>query len=301
LASFWRLVHHLRAWRPDVVQTFFRDATYYGTLAARLARVPTVMCGRRNAGHWRRRLDKLGLKVVNRLTDSWQCNSRAVAEDLKATEGIPAERIEILPNAVDLERFSPPTPDQRLWAREQLGLSSGAPVFVAVANLTPVKDPGTLIEAAWQVRQTLAASQCLVLGDGPLRSNLEGLIERRGLGGTVQLIGNRSDVRPYLAAADIGLLTSRSEGSSNSLLEYMAIGLPAVLSDIPANRELVNGLFFSPGNPNDLAARIIDLWNNSDLRAAMRSEYRARAVEYGMDAFAKRVQSYYSSFAARAA
>jgi glycosyltransferase involved in cell wall biosynthesis/peptidoglycan/xylan/chitin deacetylase (PgdA/CDA1 family) len=300
LVAFWRLVQHLRAWQPDIVQTFFRDATYYGTLAGWLARVPTIVCGRRNAGHWRRGVDRLGLKLANRLADSWQCNSRTVAEDLRATEGIPAERIEILPNAVDLDSFSPPTQEQRLLARKQLGLSSEAPVFVAVANLTSVKDIGTLVEAAGYVRQLLPASQFLVLGEGPLRSDLTGLIDRRGLSSTVRLLGSRSDVRPFLTAADIGLLTSRSEGSSNSVLEYMAMGLPAALSNIPANRDLVDRVFFRPGDPNDLAAKILELWNDPDSRAEMRSEYRRRAMEYGLDAFATRVQSYYSSFSAQA-
>jgi glycosyltransferase involved in cell wall biosynthesis len=105
-------------------------------------------------------------------------------------------------------------------------------------------------------------------------------------------------VRPFLAAADIGLLTSKSEGSSNSVLEYMAMGLPAVLSDIPSNRELVNEVFFVPGDSGDLGDKILRLYGKPDLRARMSREYRQRAVQYGLEAFAPRAQTYYFRLAA---
>lgn len=298
LSVLSRLVRLLRQQRPHIVQTFFRDGTYYGTLASGLARVPVIVHARRNAGHWRNGLDRTGLKLINHLADAWQCNSRSVAEGLKATEGVPADRTEILPNAIDLDRFSPPTQEQRLSARRQLGLSLSAPVFIEVANLTPVKDPGTLVEAATHVHQLLPSAQFLVVGEGSLRSGLTRLIEARRLTGSVQLLGCRSDVRPFLAAADIGLLTSKSEGSSNSVLEYMAMGLPAVLSDIPSNRELVNEVFFVPGDSGDLGDKILRLYGKPDLRARMSREYRQRAVQYGLEAFAPRAQTYYFRLAA---
>jgi glycosyltransferase involved in cell wall biosynthesis len=237
--------------------------------------------------------------VINRLAHAWQCNSRAVWESLKNDEGVPPERIEILPNAIDLDKFSPPTSEERLAARRQLGLSPAAPVFVSVATLFPVKDPQTLIEAAALVRPALSDAQFLLVGEGPLRSALSKRIEELGLTGTVRLLGAQADVRPYLAAADIGLLTSRSEGSSNSLLEYTAMGLPAVVSDLPGNRELVRGVFFEPANPPNLAEKILRLWNNPGMRAGMQAEYRSRAIEYGLEPFVRRVQSYYAMLGAK--
>ena len=293
----WRLTQLFRQHRPHIVQTFFRDGTYYGTVAAWIARVPVIVISRRNAGHWKTALDRLALKVVNRLADVWQCNSRTALESLTA-EGVPAGRIDILPNALDLERFSVPAPEERLGARQALALSPTAPVFVSVATLFPVKDPQTLIEAAALVRPALSDALFLLVGEGPLRSVLSKRIEELGLAGTVRLVGAQADVRPFLAAADIGLLTSRSEGSSNSLLEYMAMGLPSVVSDLPANRELVEGEFFQAGNAHDFAEKILGLWRNPDMRARMQAEYRSRAMEYGLDAFARRAQSYYLKLAA---
>jgi glycosyltransferase involved in cell wall biosynthesis len=253
---------------------------------------------RRNAGHWKTALDRLALKAINRLADAWQCNSRASFDSL-VEEAVPADRIEILPNAIDLERFPVLRPEGRLAARQALGLPQGAPVFVSVATLFPVKNPMVLVEAAGRVRQALPDAQFLLVGEGPLRASLMDRIQELGLTGTVRLAGAQSDVRPYLAAADIGLLTSRSEGSSNSVLEYMAVGLPTVVSDLPANRALVNGVFCEAGDPRDLADRILDLWNDRETRAQMQSEHPTRAMEYSLEAFVRRAQSYYAMLAAR--
>ena len=297
LRTLWRLTKLLRQHRPYIVQTFFRDGTYYGTVAAWAARVPVVVISRRNAGHWKTALDRLALKVINRLADAWQCNSRTAFDSL-AEEAVPADRIEILPNAIDLEQFSVPTPEGRLAARQALGLPPGAPVFVSVATLFPVKDPMVLVEAAGRVRQVLLDAQFLLVGEGPLRMSLASRIEELGLTAGVRLAGAQLDVRPYLAAADIGLLTSRSEGSSNSLLEYMAMGLPIIAADLPANRELVNGVFFEAGDPRDLADRILGLWNDRGTQGRRQEEYRNRAMEYGLEPFVRRARSYYFKLAA---
>ncbi len=119
-----------------------------------------------------------------------------------------------------------------------------------------------------------------------------------GLRETVKLAGAQPEVRPFLVAADIGLLTSRSEGCSNSLLEYLAMGLPAIVSDVPANHELVAEVFFEPGNSSDLAHKILRLWGCPEDRERLGRNYRERVAAYGLDALARRAQSYYVKLAA---
>ena len=172
LSILSRLTRLLRQQRPHIVQTHFPGATYYGTIAARIAAVPVVVSCRRDTGFWQEARDRIILWVINRLVDSWQCNSKAVFESLRTAENVPAERIEILPNAIDLTLFRPPTPEERLAARRQLALSPDAPVCVSVANLKPVKDPETLLAAARSVRETLPTAQFLLVGDGPLQTSL---------------------------------------------------------------------------------------------------------------------------------
>jgi glycosyltransferase involved in cell wall biosynthesis len=287
------LVRSFRRWRPHIVQTFFRDGTYYGTLAAKIVRVPTVVISVRNAGYWKGGIDHLALKTVYRFADFFQCNSRSVAESLMDQNGTPPARIEVLPNAIDLNHFAPATAVGRLAARKRLGLPLDAPVFVSVANLRPVKDLSTLIEAAGLVRRDLPTAQFLLIGEGPLRPALESQASNLSLSACVRFLGAQADVRPFLAAADLGLLTSRSEASSNAVLEYMAMGLPAVLSDIPGNRDLVDGVFFEPGNAADLARKILGLWHDPDLRQSMHQDYCLRGREHSLEAFSQRAEAYY--------
>lgn len=285
--------------RPHIVQTFFRDGTYYGVTAGKMAHVPIIIISRRNSGHWKSLADRVAVKVINRMADAWQCNSRTVAESLKYQERVPDGRIDVLPNGIDLESFSPPSVEERARTRKQLGLPDIAPVFVSVATLFPIKDPLTLVEAAALVCHKLPAATFSLVGEGPMRHSLEERIKELELDRRVQLAGAQSEVRKFLAAADIGVLTSRSEGSSNALLEYMAMGLPVVVSDIPANQELVSGCFFQPGNSADLANRILHLWDSPVIRAKMSQEHLRRAKEFSEENFALRAQAFYARLAAQ--
>jgi len=298
-AALAGLVRRFRRQRPSIVQTFFRDGTYYGALAAKIAGVPKVVASvRNNPDYWRAARDRLAFRALRHLTDFWQCNSPSVAHALQKELSIPAERIEVLPNAVDLSGFTPATPGERHSARRALNLPLNAPIFVMVANLRPVKDHSTLIEASRRVCDDLPEAQFLLVGDGALRQSLEAEASRLGLGESVRFLGVQEDVGHCLAAADMALLTSRSEAASNSVLEYMAMGLPAVLSDIPGNRDLVDDVFFEPGNAADLAEKILWVWKSPEIRMRMSREYRQRVKEYGQDAFAQRAQDYYRRLSA---
>ena len=293
IAVFLKLRSALKDFCPHIVQTFFIDGTFYGSLAAWLNRVPVIVQSRRNAGHWQKAHHALALRAINHLADSWQCNSRFVAGRLQRVEHVPAERIAVLPNSIDLAHFSPVGESERLATRVRLGLPADAPVFVAVATLRPVKGLSTIIEVATRIRAHLPQAMFLLVGEGPQRKELAEEIMQKNLAEMVRLVGGQKDVRPWLAAADVGILGSYSESSSNALLEYMAMGLPAVVSDIPANRELVSGEFFAAGNAVELADRLLSLWNQPALRQAMTRSYREAAIPYGEASLSQLAQDYY--------
>jgi len=300
LRGFLNLRSALKAFDPQIVQTFFIDGTFYGTIAAWLNRVPVVIQSRRNAGHWQKPHHTLALRALNHLVDSFQCNSQCVALALQQKERVPCERISVLPNSIDLTRFSPSSPSGRRDMRVRLGLPADAPVFASVATLRPVKGLTTVIESAAHMQKLLPNALFLIVGEGPQRHDLEQLIRQKGLSDTVRLVGGQQDVLPWLAASDIGLLPSLSESSSNSLLEYMAMGLPAVVSDIPANRELVDGEFFPVGNASQLTEKLIHLWRHPSLRSAMAASYREAAIPFGEASLSQRAQGYYLNLASKA-
>jgi glycosyltransferase involved in cell wall biosynthesis len=298
-SRFLRLVRALRRSRPDIVQTFFIEGIFSGILASLIARVPRIIGSTRNAGYWKKKRHRIAFRSVSRLAHYWQCNSRATYDYTARIERVPLDRIEITPNAIDLSYFKPVSSAERLAARDSLGLGSESPVFVSVANLTPVKDIPTLLQAAGLLHARFPNAQYILVGEGPLRRELEQQAFELGLQGAVRFVGRQPDVRRYLAAADFGVLTSHSEGSSNSVLEYMAMGLPSIVSDIPANRELLNEVLFEPGNPADLAEKIYRLWRDPGLRTCLSREYREIAADYSIEKFTARAQNFYNRIASQ--
>jgi glycosyltransferase involved in cell wall biosynthesis/peptidoglycan/xylan/chitin deacetylase (PgdA/CDA1 family) len=294
---FLRLMQAIREEQPDIVQTFFTEGLLAGIPAARLAGVPQVVGSVRNAGYWKKSHHSLLMRVVKHFAHRWQTNSRALWAYQTQVEGIAPERVEILPNGTDLARFQRPTSEEVRRIRHELGLSEDGPICVSVANLTAIKDFPALIEAAKLLVKTLPTIQFVIVGDGPLRGQLEEQAREAKLMETVKFVGRQADVRPYLAAADFGILTSHSEGSSNSVLEYMAMGLPTVVSDIPPNRELVDGAFFKPGAARALAEQIEHLWHDAAERSAMSARNVYLAAQFSLEHFALRAQSYYARLA----
>jgi L-malate glycosyltransferase len=300
LKLLYDLRKQLLRFGPHIVQGFFYDATVFAVIAARLAGVRVTVQSRRSMGYAQLGfLRRAVLRLANRLTTSWQCNSRFVAASVSKNEGIGEDKIAIVPNILDPHDFYIPKPEEREVARRELSVPITAPIFICVSNLRPVKDLVTLIRAAVLVHHRLPEAQFLIVGDGPMRELLQREIDDLHLHGIVRLIGPQLNIRTWLIAADIGILTSRSEGSSNALLEYMSTGLPTIVSDIPANRELVNQQLFRTGDAADLAANISGLWIDLDARTRIRDANQVRIDEHRPEKVISQLQRYYLDLAAK--
>jgi glycosyltransferase involved in cell wall biosynthesis len=122
-----------------------------------------------------------------------------------------------------------------------------------------------------------------VVGDGPSRQDLEALRSSLGLGGRVTFHGYHADVRPFLAAADVFLLSSVSEGISIALLEAMASGLPAIATDVGGNREVIlegqAGHLTPVGSAEALADAIVRIESDPDGRERMGQASRQRVEQ----------------------
>jgi L-malate glycosyltransferase len=204
----------------------------------------------------RKLLDRLALRWLKRATVVQAISTRLAAE-LKR-QGFPAERIMVLPNAVDLSRFP-------LRALPRAGGGPFTAVFVG--RLAPEKDLSTLLAAwaeAFPPGEELDARLRLV-GGGPLEDQLRAQVERLGLGRQVEFWGHRDRVEEVLADADVGVLPSRVEGLSNTLLEFMASGLPTLASRVSGSEDFVvpgrNGWLFEVSDVPALAAALREAKN----------------------------------------
>jgi glycosyltransferase involved in cell wall biosynthesis len=173
--------------------------------------------------------------------------------------GVDDRRIVSLPNGVDLDVFQP-FPGDRQTLRGQLGLSVEDKVVTFVGRLHPIKRVDLLILAFRRIRASVPKVRLVIVGDGPLRCELERVGVTLGLGGDVVFAGSRPNVVPYLQASDLFVLPSEVEGMSVALLEAMACGVPVLVSDCDGNRDLVtegvDGSLFPRGSEECLAQKM---------------------------------------------
>ena len=253
-----RLVHGLaaimRKRRIDVVHTHAWGTLVEGWLAARLAGVRHVVHGEHGTMETRPRNVAVQRRLWARVSRLLAVSSE-LADRMSRATGISPERIHVIPNGVDI-----PAEFSRDEARTELGIEPDAFVALAVGRLVPVKNYRLLLTAARALAGTSRRWRFLVAGDGPLREDLEREIARLGLQECVTLLGLRQDVPSLMCAADAFVLTSSSEGMSNTILEAMASGRPVVATRVGGNPELVQegitGMLVDPTGPTELCVAL---------------------------------------------
>lgn len=301
---WWRFSRILRNKKIDIVYTFFRDANIVGTIAARVAGVPAVISARRNMGYWHNRTELLLLRLLNRVTTRYIANSFSVKTHTAHVEGIPLDKIDVIYNGVNLRPYEESSRSRAIAFRDELGIPADAPVAVCVANLRPVKGLSDLIQASARVIESIPEFRLLLVGEGDERAALTGLAGKLGISTSVSFLGTRTDVPDILGVANVAVLSSLSEGLSNSIIEYMVAGLPVVATSVGGNGELVidgkNGFLVSKGNPEQLAGALVNILSNPDQARAFGAASRSAAVSlFSLDSCIQSTESVFHEVAAK--
>ncbi|HEX5592928.1 MAG TPA: glycosyltransferase [Solirubrobacterales bacterium] len=288
------LARLLRHERPEVFHAHMSSpvACKWGLAAAVAARVPAVL-GTVQVGGYEPpdRSAYWQLRGLARGVDRYLAVSREIAGELVEGLGWPAEKIEVVYNAVDLARVEVEAPP---GLREQLGGSETRALVLTPARLDAQKGHDVLLEAMPQVPD----ATFLFAGEGPERERLETLAAQLGIADRVRFLGRREDVPQLLAACDVFALPSLYEGSSLAVLEAMAAGIPIVSSAIGGTEELIedgrSGLLVKPGDSEALAAALRRALGDPELRKSLTARARER-VEAGLtrEAMASRVEGVY--------
>jgi glycosyltransferase involved in cell wall biosynthesis len=279
----------------DIVQTFFVEAHLVGGRAAKSAGVKACISSRRNLGYGYGFKEKFLLRLANRFPDRWLANSRAVADRISALEKIDRHKFDVIYNGVQI-------PEE--MSRELIPWELREYDIVMVANLRPVKQIRTLLEAMAEIKLDRPRCRAAVLGDGPLRDELDALARRLMVADNVEFVGSQNDVQSWLQQARTGVLCSSSEGFSNAILEYMTASLPVVASDVGGNPELVQpgktGLLFTVGDAGSLAERVEYLLSNPQESLQMgRAGRRRIEQEFSHERMVHEYQKYYESLAGK--
>jgi len=213
--------------------------------------------------------------------------------------GIPSGRIDLLANGVQLERYQRCDPHIRLWVRNSLKYKDTEFVIGIVGSLTRVKDHKTFIQAFAQCVTRFPSVRLLIVGDGPLRKSLTGLVKELEIEKVVQFTGLREDIPDLLSGMDGYVCSSKSEGMNNALLEAMASGLPVIVTDVGDNAQIVrhqvDGMVIKPNSVESLASALETLVESETLCYEYGAAAYSRAQDFDFSQTVAVYQAYYQS------
>jgi glycosyltransferase involved in cell wall biosynthesis len=309
--SILRLAGRIRAFAPDVVQTWMYHADLIGGLAAVLAGGYPIVWGIRNgtlkpgkssaSAIWSARAcARLSRFLPKRIL----CCSES-ARRVHGALGYDMGRMRVIPNGFDLEEFKP-DPLARWAVRQELGLDANAILLGLIARFDPQKDHGTLIRASARLREAWPQLHFVLCGEDVTWGNRElaGRIEKASMRTRFHLLGRRLDIPRVAAALDLACLCSRSEAFPNVVGEAMACGVPCVVTDVGDSAAIVGqtGIVVPPAEPEALAAgigRLLEM--GPEGRRKLGEAARARVLEnFSLDRVVREYQGLYCQVAAEA-
>ncbi|MCD9526019.1 glycosyltransferase family 4 protein [Photobacterium carnosum] len=279
IKAFWHLYRLFRKYKFDIVHTHSSKTGVIGRLAAKLAGVPMIV----HTVHGyafpaaKSKLEKnifLAMEWLgNKCSDKIICLHDADKKIAEEALGAKASQLIVLANGVNINKFNPPTIEQKQDIRTKLNLPFDAIVIGMVGRLWQQKNPKLLLTAAIAILKDRKNVHFVFAGDGELRAELEDKVNALGLSSNIHFLGWRNDTESVLKAFDIFVLPSLWEGMPLAILEAQATGLPCIVSNIQGNNHLVSneqeGFLFDLENDKQLVNQLLSLISDPELRYKM--------------------------------
>lgn len=303
LRALIKLTRRMRARGYGIVHTHSSKAGVIGRLAARLANVPIIVhtvhgwSFHEHMSPWVKSTYILLERLAASFTDAIIVVAKAdIEKGRRAGIGHP-DQYHLIRSAIPLEAFDPEKVDGQA-VRRKLGIPADALVLGNVGRFSAQKNPLDWVRVASIVARELPECHFLLVGDGPLRAEVEAMISARGLSDRTTLTGLRRDVADMLAAMDVFLLTSLWEGLPRVIPQAMAMGVPEVSSRADGTAEAIedggSGYLCPAGDLDCLAARCVELLRNAEQRNAMGACGRAYALrEFDVKAMVSQIAELY--------
>ena len=256
-----RLAMHFRSRRPDIVFCLdHHNAMLVGRLAGLLTGIESMVVASHSTGLFGRRGSfRRSDRVLMEFTDRVVALSATHADYLREQEGVDASRIAIIENGVDVAKYAHPRTESADELKRDLGLRGDEAVVTMVAALRPEKAHEALVGAAARLKSAGRHVSFLIVGDGPVRDDIERRIRQCGVEGNMHVLGVRDDVARLLHISDVLVLPSHPvvETLPLCVLEAMAAGVPVVASRVGSVPEVVRpgetGVLIRPADPVELA------------------------------------------------
>lgn len=301
-----RFARHIAKRRIDVMHAYSFYGNVFGILPARLAGTPVVIASIRDRGAYLTPMQMRVQRFVCRFAHCVLVNADSV-KDWLTSEGYNPAKIVVIPNGVELGRFSE-RPDPA-HVRRELGIPEDAPMVMVVSRLTRQKGLEQFLEAAKTLVPQFPDARFVIVGyanpaEQDYEDSLKALSERLGLSGRVIFTGLRQDVPSLLGSATVSVMPSLNEALSNVLLESMAAGAPTVATRVGGTPEAVvnevTGLLVEPGDSTALAGAIARLLQDRVLAQRL-GESARKAIEdrYSVDTMVRATEALYIDLLAR--
>ena len=274
-----RFAQYLKKHEIDVVHTHDFYTNVFGMAGAALARVPVRVASRRESAV-RPAKQRLIERSAYRAAHAVVANCEEVRQQL-IKEGVPAKKVRTIYNGLDPARVQVALADRK-EILASLNLPESARFVTIMANMRAhvwnpepacYKDHPTFLRAAQRVSEKVPDAAFIVAGEGELKEQTQQLARDLGIADRTFFIGRCQNVGAVLSISDVCVLSSRAEGFSNAILEYMAAGRPVVATDVGGAKEAIadgeTGYIVAPGDHERMAQHIISLLNDPENARSM--------------------------------
>lgn len=261
------LVEEFRFRRPEIVHAWQDSSSIKAGIAAVIAGVPRIVLASRNVTPMNFTYYQDYMHPAYRALASLDCvtflnNSEAGAADYTRWLGLPRQRFAVVRNGVDLGYLKRVEDELIREYRQSIGIPENALVVGSIFRFWAEKRPILWLQTAVLVAKRFPEVHFLIIGDGPLRPEMESFIADNGLKGKVHLPGTRPEVATPLSAMNVFVLTSEFEGTPNVVLEAQWLGLPVVATDAGGTRESfecnITGLLAATSAVEEIASLIVE-------------------------------------------
>jgi len=298
IAGILRLACLMKKMQIDIVHTHLYRANLVGRIAAKLAGVPVIIANEHNIDSWKKFPQRLNDRVLARITNKIIVVSNGVKDFLIEKGKIPENKIEVIYNGVDIEKFNIDVDIDK--KKRTFGIKPKEKIVGIVSRIVSQKGHMVLLKSAEKILQIFPNTKFLIVGDGEkkLLKELQEKALSLGIENRCLFTGLRQDIPEIMAIMDIFAFPSFREGLGNVLLEAMASGKPVVanyihgvVDEVVANGE--TGFLVPPDNPALFTERIVRLLKSKSLREKMGQEAKKRVLNFSIDRMVRETEVIY--------
>jgi glycosyltransferase involved in cell wall biosynthesis len=296
--KFFTILRLCKKYRIDIIHAHLEKPIIGSLLASFFSKTPVVIHehGPVFRSGWRYSIYRLALRILSNRASAVIAVSNATADRLVEKVGLERDRIHVIHNAVDLERFQPDKL-KRQQTREKLSIAPDDTVIGFAGRLAFVKGVDLLIEAASSIMKEPSRFILVIAGDGPEREKLQLLAENLGIAEKVKFLGFVDNIAEVMNTFDIGVVPSRQESFGLTAVEFMSMSIPVIcsgvegLAEITADRQ--NALVTDTNTPQEIARCINRVANDNQLSQQLIQNAAGLVADFSLDKYVRSISNIY--------